>query len=455
MGKALLVAAVLALLVAGPASAQLPTTNDPRATLAPGTPETDNAGRAELGLDHLANRPKPPGMFDPANLGNFLFLTSDMAFQGDHAFVGSFNGFNIYNIANPANPTRVATVICPGFQGDLSVYGNLLFMSVEDVNAKVNCSTDPEQPQFRGVRIFDISNVANPVQVAGVQTCRGSHTHTLVEDDSDPSSVYIYVSGTSSVRTPAQLAGCDGYNPLPNEPLVPSGDNPSRWRIEVIKVPLAAPQNAAIVNEPRLFRNEQTGAVNGLQNAPQTPEHPCAPATPPRTGCNINPQNPGSTWSPAPITDACHDITVYEELDIAAGACEGNGLLIDISDPANPRRIDAVADPLWAYWHGATFSNDGRYVIFTDEWGGGTGARCRAAATRSTRSSTASSSSAVTTSCRWLRPTRRTASATSRRWSRSPAATSWSRRGTRAARRWSTSRTRRTRVRSGTSTAGR
>jgi hypothetical protein len=355
MGKGLLAALVLVLAVAAPASAQLPTTNDPRANLSPGTPETDNAGRAELGLDHLANRPKPPGMFDPANLGNFLFLTSDMAFQGDHAFVGSFNGFNIYNIANPANPARVATVICPGFQGDLSVYRNLLFMSVEDANAKTDCSTNPASPQFRGVRIFDISNVASPVQVAGVQTCRGSHTHTLVEDDSDPSSVYIYVSGTSTVRTPAQMASCDGNNTN-----TPTGANPSKWRIEVIKVPLANPQNAAIVNEPRLFANA-AGAVNGLQNAVPAPTHPS-----------------GIAWSPQPITDACHDITVYEELDLAAGACEGNGLLIDISDPANPRRIDAVADPLWAYWHGATFSNDGRYVIFTDEWGGGTAPRCRA-----------------------------------------------------------------------------
>jgi hypothetical protein len=355
MGKGLLAALVLVLAMAAPASAQLPTTNDPRANLSPGTPETDNAGRAELGLDHLANRPKPPGMFDPANLGNFLFLTSDMAFQGDHAFVGSFNGFNIYNIANPANPARVATVICPGFQGDLSVYRNLLFMSVEDANAKTDCSTNPASPQFRGVRIFDISNVASPVQVAGVQTCRGSHTHTLVEDDSDPSSVYIYVSGTSTVRTPAQMASCDGNNTN-----TPTGANPSKWRIEVIKVPLANPQNAAIVNEPRLFANA-AGAVNGLQNAVPAPTHPS-----------------GIAWSPQPITDACHDITVYEELDLAAGACEGNGLLIDISDPANPRRIDAVADPLWAYWHGATFSNDGRYVIFTDEWGGGTAPRCRA-----------------------------------------------------------------------------
>jgi hypothetical protein len=357
MGKALLAAVVVVLLAAAPASAQLPSTSDPRANLTPGTsPAVDDAGRAELGLDHLANLPKAPGMFDASNLGNFLFLTSDMAFQGDHAFVGSFNGFNIYDISNPASPASVATVICPGFQGDMSVYGNLLFMSVEDVNAKTDCSGPTSgAPQFRGVRIFDIGNPSSPVQVAGVQTCRGSHTHTLVEDDSDPSTVYIYVSGTSSVRTPEQLAGCDGNNTN-----TPTGDNPSKWRIEVIRVPLAAPENATIVNEPRLFANE-AGAVNGLQNAVPTPQHPS-----------------GINWSPTPITDACHDITVYEELDLAAGACEGNGLLIDISNPASPRRIDAVADPLWAYWHGATFSNDGRYVIFTDEWGGGTQPRCRA-----------------------------------------------------------------------------
>jgi hypothetical protein len=354
MGKALLVAAAFALLAATPASAQLPTTDDPRANLAPGF---QNPGTAELGMDHLANTAKPPGFFNPNNPGDFGFLTSDMAFQGDHAFVGGFNGFQIINISNPSNPTVQTAVACPGGQGDLSVYQNLLFMSVEEGRARTNCTanTPPPAVPFQGVRIFDISNINSPVQVAAVQTCRGSHTHTLVEAPVDPNNVYIYVQGTAGPRSAASLAGCDGNNSN-----TPTGANPSKWRIEVIRVPLAAPQNAAIVNEPRLFANE-AGAVNGLQNAVPTPQHPS-----------------GISWSPTPITDACHDITVYEEIDLAAGACEGNGLLIDISDPANPRRIDAVADPLWAYWHGATFSNDGRYVIFTDEWGGGTAPRCRA-----------------------------------------------------------------------------
>jgi len=338
------------------ASAQLPDPTDPRVGLAPGL---DTPGVASEGMDLLAHLNKAPGWFDPANPGNFGFVNSDLAFQGDHAFVGNFNGFQIYNISNPAAPVLQTAVVCPGGQGDVSVYKNLLFMSVEETRAKKDCTLTPAADattRFRGVRIFDISDLNNPQQVAQVQTCRGSHTHTLVTDKQDKRNVYIYVQGTSSVRPPEELAGCDGNNTFE-----PTGPNPSKWRIEVIKVPVAVPQQAAIVNEPRLFRDQDTGAVNGLQNAPQTPLHPS-----------------GMPWGPTPITDACHDITVYPKYEIAAGACEGNGLLIDISDPANPRRIDAVADPLYAYWHGATFSNDGKTVVFTDEWGGGTQPRCRA-----------------------------------------------------------------------------
>jgi hypothetical protein len=375
LARALRVAAIgLGILAALPvtASAQLPTTNDPRVGLAPGF---ENPGVAANGIRHLANRPKPPGFSDPANPGNFGFLTSDMAFQGDYAFVGNFNGYNIYNIANPSSPSLTTSVICPGGQGDVSVYQNLLFMSVEETRARIDCGTQgvpagQEAQRFRGVRIFDISNISAPVQVAAVQTCRGSHTHTLVTDKSDRRNVYIYVQGTAAVRPATELAGCDGNNTN-----TPTGPNPSKWRIEVIKVPVSAPQSAAIVSEPRLFANA-AGAVNGLQNEPPTPLHPCASATPPcgpGTGATG-----GAPRSPVPITDACHDITVYPEIELAAGACEGNGLLIDISDPANPRRIDAVADPNYAYWHGATFSNDGKTVVFTDEWGGGVQPRCRA-----------------------------------------------------------------------------
>jgi hypothetical protein len=348
-------AVVLAGLLTAAAPAQLPTTDDPRVGLSPGL---ENAGTAQLGMELLANRPKPAGFFDPNNPGNFGFLNSDLAFQGDHAFVGNFNGFNIYDISEPASPALRTSVVCPGGQGDLSVYGNLLFMSVEETRGRIDCGTQgapgtPNPERFRGVRIFDISDLDAPVQVGGVQTCRGSHTHTLVEAEEDPDHVYVYVSGTAGVRPATELAGC---NPSTD----PAATNPSLWRIEVIKVPLANPAAAAVVSEPRLFRNEETGALNGLQNGPQTPLHPS-----------------GMIWGPSPNTNHCHDITVFEELGLAAGACAGNGILIDITDPANPVRTDAVADPLWAYWHGATFSNDGTKVVFTDEWGGGTAARCR------------------------------------------------------------------------------
>jgi hypothetical protein len=362
---------VAMLMLASVALAQPPTTNDPRVGLAPGV---NDAGVAKLGMDLRAHANNAPAFINPVFPGTLgtqiAFANSDMAFQGDHVFMGSFNGFQIWDVSNPSAPVQRTAFVCPGGQGDLSVYRNLLFMSVEETRAKKDCSANtPENPttaenRFRGVRIFDISNIAMPVQVGQVQTCRGSHTHTLVTDKRDRQNVYIYVSGTSSVRPPAELAGCDGLPTSGGGP--PVGDNPSRWRIEVIKVPLAAPQNAAVVNEVRLFRDSETGAVNGLQNAPQTPSHP---------GWDGPPAQP---WQPIPITDACHDITVYPELRIAAGACEGNGLLIDIKDPANPKRIDAVADPLYAYWHGATFSNDGKTVVFTDEWGGGTNPRCRA-----------------------------------------------------------------------------
>ncbi len=321
------------------------TSGDPRIGLSAGL---ENAGSVALGLQHLANRPKPAAVSG---------TNSDLAFQGDYAFAGNYNGINIYNVADPANPTLVTSIVCPGSQNDVSVWGNLLFVSVEATTAKKDCSTTPAADattRFRGIRIFDISDINNPVQLNGVQTCRGSHTHTLVRPKNDPNNVYIYVSGTAGVRSNTEIATCDQSGSA-------TAPNPSLWRIEVIKVPLAAPNTAAVVGEPRLFKNEETGAVNGLQNGPTQPQHPS-----------------GTNYSPTPNTNQCHDITVYEAIDLAAGACSGNGLLIDISDPANPKRLDAVADPNYSYWHGATFSNDGKAIIFTDEWGGGSGARCRA-----------------------------------------------------------------------------
>ena len=331
--------------------------DDPRVDLPPGyldaVPEMSN-------IELLESLPRV-APFDAAP-GNFGFVNSDLAFTGDHAIVGNFNGFQVYDIADAEAPTLRSAFVCPGGQGDVSVYGDLLFMSVEETRGRIDCGSQGapgpvNTERFRGVRIFDISDIDNPVQLPGVQTCRGSHTHTLVTDPDDPDNIYIYNSGTSGVRSSAELAGCENAA-LTTAPVTTG--NPTQWRIDVIKVPLAAPATAAIVSQPRIFTDPSTGAFNGLQNTQSGTLHPS-----------------GTPYGPLPNTNTCHDVTAFPEIGLLAGACQGNGLLVDISDPANPVRIDAVADPNFSYWHSATFNNDGTKVIFTDEWGGGTSARCR------------------------------------------------------------------------------
>jgi hypothetical protein len=330
-----------------------PTTDDPRVGLDAGFLDAEEAS---LGMDLVGQFQKPDGgLFDPNNVGSFNFANSDLTFFDHYAVQGNFAGFQIFDLSDPANPEVVTEVLCPGGQGDPSVYGDLLFFSVEQVRARYDCGTqgttgndDPDM--FVGVRIFDISDISNPVQVAAVRTCRGSHTHRVVDDLNDPSTVYVYNSGYNS---PIQTRiGCVDTGPSA-EPIFESG----RYQIEVIEVPLDAPEEAEVVNEARLFRDEETGALNGLLNEPNM--HP--------SGTQLN-RN----------TNGCHDITVYPELGLAAGACMGNGLLIDISDPADPQRIDHIQDDNFSFWHSANFKNDGSAVMFTDEWGGGSGARCRA-----------------------------------------------------------------------------
>ena len=369
-------------------------TSDPRYKLKPGL---FDAGEAAVGMKHVAFLKKPDafqitasspddpsvqktlgqlGMSDTSKMpkpmqlviAQLAFANSDFAFQGNHLFQGNFYGVNIYDISDPAKTALLTSLVCPGGQGDVSVYRNLLFMSVEMPNGRLDCGSqgfppDPPPPaghekerpkpsaqkdRFRGVRIFDISDIRNPRQVAAVQTCRGSHTHTLVVDPNDKDNVYIYVSGTSFVRQPEELAGCSGETP-------DKDPNTALFRIEVIKVPVAAPQDAKIVSSPRVFIDARTGALNGLNNGGSHDKGADKPAD----------------------TNQCHDITVYSALGLAAGACSGNGILLDIKDPVHPERVDAVNDPNYSYWHSATFSNDGSKVVFTDEWGGGLGARCR------------------------------------------------------------------------------
>ena len=323
---------------------------DPRVGLAPGL--TD-AGAAILNMELLGSLQRPQGFFNPENPGDGGFSNTDLAFQGDVVFVGNYNGFQAYDVSDPANPRLRVAVVCPGGQGDVSVHGNLLFMSVEQTRGRLDCGTEGVQDtvsveRFRGVRIFDISELETPRQLATVQTCRGSHTHTLVTSPRDPDNVWIYVSGTGGVRSGQELPGCSGGGP--------EDPNTSLFRIEVIRVPLASPQDARVVAEPRVFADRQTGDVAGLWSGGD--------------------HGPGTQQSRQ--TNQCHDITVYPDLGLAAGACSGNGILLDITDPENPVRIDEVVDPNFSYWHSATFSNDGSKVIFTDEWGGGSAPRCRA-----------------------------------------------------------------------------
>ncbi len=371
------------------------TMDDPRVGLKAGWYD---AGEAAMGLEHIAflkkpaafqisvtsaddplvqktldmlgigDRSKMPKAIQPV-IAQLAFANSDFAFQGTHLFQGNFYGVNFYDISDPAKVSLITSLVCPGGQGDVSVYGNLLFMSVEMANGRLDCGAqgfppppppaaghehDPRLPvpspeRFRGVRIFDITDIKNPKQVAAVQTCRGSHTHTLVVDPNDKDNVYLYVSGTSFVRQSEELAGCS--NEAPDK-----DPNTSLFRIDVIKVPLAAPQEAKVVSSPRVFIDPRTGALNGLNNGGSHDKNALKPAD----------------------TNQCHDITVYSAIGLAAGACSGNGLLLDIKDPVHPKRVDAVNDPNYSYWHSASFSNDGTKVVFTDEWGGGLGARCRA-----------------------------------------------------------------------------
>jgi hypothetical protein len=355
--RGLATAVVVALLVSLVATGATARDADPRIGLDPGYLDAEEAAR---NIKLLASRPRS-GPFDSAP-GNFGFINSDLAFTGDHAIAGNFNGFQVYDVSDPSDPTLMKAFVCPGGQGDVSVHGDLLFMSVEETRGRVDCGSGgtsgaADPARFRGVRIFDISDIDNPRQLDGVQTCRGSHTHTVVTDPGDDENIYIYNSGTAGVRPAEELAGCKNVA-LTKEPV--TDPDATQWRIDVIKVPLDSPGDADIVNQPRIFADPETGAFNGLQNTLSGELHPS-----------------GSAYSPVPNTNTCHDITAYPEVGLAAGACQGNGILLDISDPANPERLDAVADPNFSYWHSATLNNDGTKVIFTDEWGGGTAPRCR------------------------------------------------------------------------------
>jgi len=354
--------------------------SDPRAGLAPGL---FDAEEAILNLELVVSQRKPPGFYDPNNpaargaaaLKNELdeedkpkttqksanalrypmlsFSNTDMAFSDDLLVTGSYHGFNMYQLQDSGIPNLVSSVVCPGGQGDVSIVGDLLIMSVEQTRGRLDCglqgvSEDISDERFRGIRIFDISDITSPVQVGAVQTCRGSHTHSVVSGPDADGKILVYNSGTSSVRKEEELENCiDG---------TPGDDRTALFRIDVIEIPVDDPSKSRIIDSPTVFADPETGALAGLW----------------RGGDH------GDDTQETYRTDQCHDITVFPSANLAAGACSGNGILFDITDPRKPTRIDAVTDAGFAYWHSATFNNDGTKILFTDEWGGGGRARCRA-----------------------------------------------------------------------------
>ncbi|MEO1078750.1 MAG: DUF305 domain-containing protein [Pseudomonadota bacterium] len=358
--------------------------SDPRAGLAPGF---DDAEEAISNLRLVAALSKPAGFFDPSNPAGLpplieddeeeeeeesldreedeqsnedtewgersplmSFSNTDMAFADDVLVAGSYHGFNVYKLKDDGVPELFSSIVCPGGQGDVSIVGDLLIMSVEQTRGRVDCgregiTEDISPDRFRGLRIFDISDLARPRQVGQVQTCRGSHTHSVV--DADDERIVVYNSGTSSVRETDELEGC--YDESPGD------DRTALFRIDVIEIPVENPTGSRIVRSPTVFADLETGQIAGLW----------------RGGDH------GDDTQETRRTDQCHDITVFPSAKIAAGACSGNGIIFDIADPMNPVRIDEVSDKGFAYWHSATFNNDGTKVLFTDEWGGGSRPRCR------------------------------------------------------------------------------
>ena len=352
---------------------------------------------------------------------DFVGITnSDLAFKGDYAIQGNYNGIQVWNIEDPRQPLLVTGYFCPASQSDVSVYGDLLFVSGEGFGGRLDCGTErieesvsPER--LRGVRIFDISDIRNPVYIANVQTCRGSHTHTLLKDPNDDQNVYVYVSGSAPVRPAEELSGCSGVPPEEDP-------NSALFRIEVIRVPLANPERAAIVSSPRIFADLVAPPIHGLapddllaiENArargafvvelggqPQVlPDRQAAdllaqlvaqrggsgaPTAADSVALRAYLDEVVAAQAEQELADGpgrgptqCHDITVYPEIGLAGGACGGYGFLIDISDPVNPERIGAVSDENFSYWHSATFNNDGTKLLFSDEWGGGGAPKCRA-----------------------------------------------------------------------------
>ena len=270
-------------------------------------------------LRHMGFSPKPS-----------TATQSDLAFRGNIAIAGSYDGFRIVDITNPTKPTEISRMICNGAQGDVSVYGNLVFRSIDSPQSSTACDstnvTASTPGMFEGIQIFDITDLKNPQKVASVATDCGSHTHTVVPDP-DNGRVFLYVSSY----------------PLGGAAIGPNCQQPGGF-ISIVEVPVMNPA-AATVSKYFLDPGTELGNYLGF------------------------------------MFRSCHDISVFMDIDRAAAACLTEGQLWDISDPAHP-------EFLWRYdnpnirpenidlFHSASFSWDGKLVAFGDESGGGGAARC-------------------------------------------------------------------------------
>jgi hypothetical protein len=390
-----------------------PSTTDPRVGLRAGL--TD-AGEAASNMVLVGHHAKPAALEGEGGARGLTFANSDLAFKGNYVYQGNFSGFQIWDISNPASPTLRNATVCATGQGDPSIYGNLLFISSESTGDRTDCGTQGIHEQVSmdravGVRIYDVSDMSHPKKIIDVQTCRGSHTHTLVPDPTDKNVVYVYVSGSAGVRSPNELPGC--YD-LPRDSV-----GSARFRIEIIRVPLDHPEQAKVVSFGHIFNDLAAPTSHGdaptdlavLEAAKRAgaftikfgdaemvlPTQFVKPmldsVTKARGGSGtatradslalkdalpgIAARMFGAGGAPTG-PNQCHDITVYPAIGLAGGACGGYGLLLDIRDPLNPKRLQAAGDSNFAFWHSATFNNDGTKVLFTDEWGGGTSPKCRA-----------------------------------------------------------------------------
>jgi hypothetical protein len=340
-----------------------PSTTDPRSTLKPGRMD---AGEAASGMK-LVSFTKKPVQFDTVR--GLTFINSDLAFGTHYVYQANFAGLTIWDVADPAKPVVASVYECITSQGDPSIYGNLLFMSAEGAGNRIDCGKggvqDPKD-HFAGVRIFDVSNPKAPKLVNNVQTCKGSHTHTIVPSPKDKNIIYIYVSGGQGARPETELAGCKNGT----DPADPTN---SLFMLDIIKVPLDHPENAKVIPGARIFTGLEPGGVC---------ERFCAPTT----GGGGRGGRGGRGGAPAdsapPVRTGprnCHDVTAYPELNLLSASCQTHAILVDISNPEKPFRVDAIVDHNnFQGRHTAAFSNDGKKVIQTDEWGGGTGPMCQA-----------------------------------------------------------------------------